>query len=160
MMNIVDEFGQVHYICQKLSCSYEEALVKRRKPVDGNGMSPTGDTQPATKKVLVKVKALPASSAAGKKVVVVKKSGKVPAESAEQWETVVEVIRPSKLAGRRDYSHDSRREARPVRPGTPVQRREPATGAYTGSSDGGTTFADLLAASEKRKKERDGKRKK
>lgn len=160
MMNIVDEFGQVHYICQKLSCSYEEALVKRRKPLEVNVVSPTGDAQPAAKKVLVKVKTMPASSATGKKVVVVKKSGKAPAESAEQWETVVEVIRPSKLAGRRDYPQDSRRETRPAKPVAPMQRREPVPSSYTSSSEGGATFADLLAASEKRKKERDGKRKK
>ncbi len=160
MMNIVDEFGQVHFICQKLSCSYEEAMVKRRKPVDGNVAFPTGDVEPAAKKVLVKVKTMPASSAMGKKVVVVKKSGKVPAESAEQWETVVEIIRPSKLAGRREYSQDSRRDARPPGPVASMQRREPATSRYTSTSEGGTTFADLLAASEKRKKERDGKQKK
>jgi DNA topoisomerase-3 len=33
MMKVLDEFEQVHYVCQRLSCSYEEMEVKKRVPV-------------------------------------------------------------------------------------------------------------------------------
>ena len=32
MMKVVDEIGQNHFLCQKLSCSYEEMEVKKRVP--------------------------------------------------------------------------------------------------------------------------------
>jgi DNA topoisomerase-3 len=143
MMRAVDEFGQVHYICQRLSCSYEEALVKKRK----QGTVSTDDPAKG-KKVVVRAKATSVSSAAGKRVVVVKKSTAAPA--ADEWETVVEVVRPSKLERRR--------------PQAPLQRpripeRKPAPEKFAPSDEQGTTFADLLAASEKRKRDRDKKKK-
>jgi DNA topoisomerase-3 len=143
MMRAVDEFGQVHYICQRLSCSYEEALVKKRK----QGTVSTDDPAKG-KKVVVRAKATSVSSAAGKRVVVVKKSTAAPA--ADEWETVVEVVRPSKLERRR--------------PQAPLQRpripeRKPVPEKFAPSDEQGTTFADLLAASEKRKRDRDKKKK-
>lgn len=143
MQKATDEFGQVHFICQRLSCSYEEALVKRRVEVK--------QPREAAKKVAVRVKPMAATSASGKKIVVVKKSAKAVKLPAEQWETVVEVVRRSKLERRQPSN--ARPQRRDSKPQGNQQFAPPA-------SDSGTTFADLLAASEKRKKERDKRRKK
>ena len=142
MMKATDEFGQVHYICQRLSCSYEEALIKRRKK---NGEKPA-----QAKKVMVQTKSLPASSASGKKVVVVKRSaGKTPV--ADEWETVTEVVQPSRYR-RNTHNQESPHQRNTRNPSAAASR-------YAAPESSGTTFADLLAASEKRKKERDKKRK-
>ncbi len=163
MMKAVDEFGQVHFICQRLSCSYEEALVKRRKP--GTSAKSTADSElPTNKKVVVRTKAISASSATGKKVVVVKKSGSSTVPT-EEWETVTEVIRPSKWARRNqgreekpNYNSPRRSDTRSSR--TNIERvQDRVPDRFSASSESGTTFADLLAASEKRKRERDKKRK-
>ncbi|MDD3824190.1 MAG: hypothetical protein PHN93_10620, partial [Sphaerochaetaceae bacterium] len=94
-----------------------------------------------------------ASSATGKKVVVVKKGPKVP--SPDEWETVLEVVQPSKMRRVREPERERpQRERRDARPD-----HKPAPGSFGSSGGEGTTFADLLAASEKRKRERDEKRK-
>lgn len=162
MMRVTDEFGQIHFLCQRLSCSYEEAQVKRRvqggkeKNVKVQSEKPAADGQ---KKVVVRARAISASSASGKKVVVVKQSG-AKNQSSDMWETVTEVVRPSKWNRRRNEStHDRGRPQRDQnRERSRPADRSPAK--FSSDSEGGTTFADLLAASEKRKKERDKKRKK
>lgn len=149
MMRFTDEFGQVHFLCQKLSCSYEEALVKRRRSSPPAALV----EDDAPKKVLVRTKSMSASSATGKKVVVVKKGPKIP--SPDEWETVLEVVQPSKMRKAREPERERpQRERRDVRPD-----HNPAPGSFGSSGGEGTTFADLLAASEKRKRERDEKRK-
>jgi DNA topoisomerase-3 len=164
MMRATDEFGQVHFICQRLSCSYEEAQVKRRKKGSSAKMTVADSNKP--KKMLVKTKTVPASSATGKKVVVVKRStAKV--EVAEEWETVTEVVRPSKLERRGRFDDHESTSATPRRgrgndrTSTRTQLTNPnRSHGFSSQTDSGTTFADLLAASEKRKRERDKKRKK
>jgi DNA topoisomerase-3 len=145
MMKATDEFGQVHYICQRLSCSYEEALIKRRKQ--------TAEKPTKAKRVVVQTKALPASSASGKKVVVVKRStGTTPA--VDQWETITEVIHPSRYR-RETYTQKTAPKRNTKDSATDRRSSNP----YAAPESSGTTFADLLAASEKLKKERDKKRK-
>lgn len=151
MMKFVDEFGQDHYLCQKLSCSYEEAHVKRRTQD-----APQPQAVESPKRVLARTKATGVSSATGKRVVVVKKAGKAE-PSAPQWETRMEVVQPSKLSRRRDDGPD--RRPRPPREERSLPSRDPKARDRQADTDGGTTFADLLAASEKRKRERDEKRK-
>lgn len=156
MMRAVDEFAQVHYICQRLSCSYEEALVKKRKtefPADAA-------KRPAAKKVVARTQAVSVTSAAGKKVVVVKRGGKQHQAVPEQiWETVVQVVRPPIRAVRAQHREQDtlpRKERR----GADFRDRSPAPNRYAGESDSGSTFAELLAASEKRKRERENRKKK
>lgn len=254
MMKVLDEFEQPHYICQRLSCSYEEMEVRKRVPVPGSGkkkerpavkdVSPAADAStvapkaapvkvsPAKVAVAVKpvssVAARPAVSvppkegsvgAAGteapkKKVVLVKKPavavGAVGASSSKTavsvpapkkpttqmssfslpddpeeeemeytWETVVEVVRPSKLERggyRNDDSRDSNRDRsfgdrnnrNDFRDRNGRPQREDRPWGHTGqnkydadsSSDGGGTFADFLAASQKRKERDDRKKRK
>lgn len=156
MMRVTDEFGQIHFICQRLSCSYEEALIKRRKNKSESSVSDHVSVQDATKKVVVRTKTLPASSATGKKIVVVKRSTKN-AAPIEEWETVTEVIRPSKFKQQRHYSGQKDERSRTTHRDAIAGKRS-IPEQYKPGSDSGSTFADLLAASEKRKRERDKKK--
>jgi DNA topoisomerase-3 len=115
MLKFLDEKDDVHFVCQKLSCSYEEAHIKRLK------VAPV-------KQKIVKTQAL----GSGKKVVVVKKAKSEKVNIANQWETKIEVVRPSKLRAKRDnFSYQPKQE-----------KHDEHT----------TTFADLIAASQKRNK--------
>lgn len=100
MMKYRSEIGQIHYQCQRLSCSYEEALVTKQS---------------------VSVKAAPSGDK--KRVVVVKKRKEEPLFT-------IKVITPSRY-----------------RAPLPKERDKTEEGDVT-------TFAALLAASEKRNKER------
>lgn len=150
MQKATDEFGQVHFICQRLSCSYEEALVKRRIT--------TPEVSAPDKKVAVRVKPMAVSSASGKKIVVVKKSKKKVNLPTEQWETVVEVVQRSKLERRPSFNASSNTPQRKQNSSS-APRSEPRKPTPF-KSDSGSTFADFLAASEKRKKERDKQKRK
>ena len=132
MMKSVDELGRTHNICLSLSCSYEEVEIKRLKKEL---------TVP-----VVKMKTVTTHTATMSKKVIIKK--KTPQYKDSDYETVIEVVRPSKRATRNE-----------------TYKSKPAlkyTTAYTkpAPEPNGTTFADLLAASEKRKKERDRNRRK
>ncbi len=283
MMKVMDEFEQPHYVCQRLSCSYEEMEVRKRVPVPGSAKKkasaapsdPSPAISPAVSSTLgvsdetvspvasrssvrpVSVKtspavavaaakpvvavrpavavpatpsavsksavAVPATSGTGsmasagetpkKKVVLIKKttatvggtgggavgvavpparpavavapvkkpsqmsSFSLPDDPEEEeqeytWETVVEVVRSSKLerGGRRDdYGRDrgddrgrafsDRSDSRPRREDRPWGHTgQNRYDADTPSDGGGGTFADFLAASQKRK-ERDARKK-
>ena len=130
MMKVVDGGGCVHYICQRLSCSYEEKEVRRR--VDSPAT--TARTKPVT-------------GADGKIRIVVRK-GAVKMPKAV-YETSVEVVRPSKLAYRRD--RDERRFKESARPSQWHGRDDDMTGG---------TFADFLRQSQERQKRQDSRRRK
>ncbi len=145
MMKVVDEIGQNHYLCQRLSCSYEEMEVKKRVMVPDS-------QKPA--KMVVKAKSVP-SDGTRKRVVLKKAPVKKQAMQAFSlpdekdvkftWETVVEVVRPSKLAYR-GQRQDDRQERGGWRP--PVQAKH----IVEDIPSGGGSFADFLKASEERKK--------
>jgi DNA topoisomerase-3 len=155
MMKVVDEIGQDHYICQRLSCSYEEMEVKKRVPVPPK-------TASAKPKAVVKVvaKAKPVTDASGhKKVLVVKKAlpkTRAKTEAAKPsytWETVIEVVRPSKRAYRD-------RQQAPVRQHEDRPWGNKGTHASEENLEGGGTFADFLKASQERqRRDRSKKRK-
>jgi DNA topoisomerase-3 len=63
MMSVEDELGRTHFVCQKLSCSYEEMMVKRRVPLTQQEVDEYKAKLPNKKKVVV----------SGKKKIVVKK---------------------------------------------------------------------------------------
>lgn len=150
MMKVVDEIGQDHFICQKLSCSYEERLIRKRVPVEKSAPSAT-----VVVKVAPKTKETD-SPASGRKKVVVKKAlpKKVVAERKDYtWVLVTEVVRPSKLT--------YHRENRPARPAygsdRPWGNSGRASAVVEETPTAGGTFADFLKASEERKK-RDAKK--
>ncbi|MGH0054146.1 MAG: DNA topoisomerase III, partial [Sphaerochaetaceae bacterium] len=146
MMKVVDNIGQNHFLCQRLSCSYEEMEVKKRVMVPGKVAPP---------KRVVKVKSSSPSEGTKKRVVLKKAPPKKPAMQSFSlpddqgpqftWETVIEVVRPSKLVSR-----GQQRETREDRGGwkPPVQSRHIVEEV---PSSGGS-FADFLKASEDRKK--------
>ena len=123
MMMVTDPIGQAHFICQRLSCSYEEKEIKKRVFVEPVKKVPS----PAKKVVVVKASSDPAPT---KKRVVVKK--KTPEELPYRWETTIEVVRPSKLQ----------------------RRAVPQQHAFKEKESSGSSFADLIKASEERKKRR------
>lgn len=144
MMKAVDEVGRTHYICQRLSCSYEEMELKRRVPVEK-----TVVPEPVKKAVVVK--RVPVSASArpdGMRKVVVKKkpmaSFSLPddVETAPSYTYVTEtvVVTPSKRQRRDDRD---RRE-------TPI--RNPRMSGGGDSYEGGGTIADFLRAKEQRDK--------
>ncbi len=163
MMKVVDEIGQNHYICQRLSCSYEEKEIKKRVPIE-----PVQEA-PVVVKVLPKAKeGVPGGP---KKRVVVKKA--LPKKSAMQgfslpddsqvapkkgtytWETVIEVVRPSKYSYRRD---DDRPRVAAKREDRPWGNSGAPSAVVDTSPTAGGTFADFMKVSEERKK-RDRKKK-
>lgn len=83
MMRVLDRDGSVHYICQRLSCSYEEKEVR----IKVSTIAPEAKTRPVM-------------TGDGKVRIVVRK-GAVKAPKAV-YETKREVVRPSKLAYRQD----------------------------------------------------------
>ncbi|AEC02006.1 DNA topoisomerase 3 [Parasphaerochaeta coccoides] len=217
MMRVVDEFERPHYICQKLSCSYEEMEVKKKVLLPPGQKAPESQKSPEKKKaetagistakpVIPTKRVKPTStvvvaSSAGivRKVVIkkrppasvisvpdpVKKSQGVmnsfslpdDEEPEYTWETVMEVVRPSKMANRRfndrersgQHEHgDFRRPSRAVGEGDAGSRSGEISrnGKAWGNAGkpveepvgAGGTFADFLAASQKRKEKDEEKR--
>ena len=135
MMKNIDELGRVHNVCVSLSCSYEEVEIKKLK-------------KEAISAPVVKMKTVPTHTTGQvKKVIVKKKSIK---HTDEDYETILEIVRVSKLTYRKES----------FKPKPAPQKKY--TTAYTKPvvESNGSSFADLIAASEKRKKERDKGRKK
>ena len=135
MMKNIDELGRIHNICLSLSCSYEEVEIKKLK-------------KEAISAPVVKIKTVAtATSSQTKKVIVKKKAVK---HREEDYETIIEIVRPSKLTFRKE---SFKKKPEP---------QKKYTTAYTKPvvESNGSSFADLIAASEKRKKERDKGRKK
>ena len=93
MMKAVDADGTVHYICQKLSCQYEEKEVKVR--IDTGASS--------VKKI--------SNSPDGKVKVVISKKSKVSMPKAV-YETKTVVVRESKHGYKRDRRSDDERRPR------------------------------------------------
>lgn len=123
MMRFVDEIGRDHYVCQRLSCSYEEMIVRKKTTIS--------DVKKATV-----VHAKPTElNAQAKKVVVVKKT--VSKKAIEpQWETTIEVVNPSKF----------QRFSRVREDNQPLYKE-----AYRSDQKDTFTIADMIAASKKKK---------
>jgi DNA topoisomerase-3 len=124
MMKVTDQIGQPHFICQRLSCAYEEKEIKKRVFIEPEKKEPA-----APKKKVVVVKAATDPEPMKKRVVVKKKT---PEELPYRWETTIEVVRPSKLQ----------------------KRAVPRQHAFREKESSGSSFADLIKASEERKKRR------
>ncbi len=123
MMRFVDEIGRDHYVCQRLSCSYEEMIVRKKTTVS--------DVKKAT---VVHAKPTESKTQA-KKVVVVKKSVSKTALEP-QWETTVEVVNPSKY---HRFSKNSE------------EKQTLYKESYRSDQKDTFTIADMIAASKKKK---------
>lgn len=77
MMSVDDEIGRTHYVCQKLSCSYEEMMVKRRVPLTQKEIEEYKAKLPKPKKVVVSTK----------KKVIVKKIKPISVSSTDKTST-------------------------------------------------------------------------
>ncbi|WP_320127414.1 DNA topoisomerase 3 [uncultured Sphaerochaeta sp.] len=175
MMKVVDEIGQDHYVCQRLSCSYEEMEVKKRVPVSKPQVEKKESAVAPKTVVKVVAKAKPVTDSTGKKkVLLVKKtlpktshleSFSLPDDKVDKqertytWETVTEVVRPSKLAYRGEqYQRESTRPQ--AREDRPWGNSGKSTLEPDGSTAAGGTFADFLKASKERNnREHEKKRK-
>ena len=140
MMKVVDEIGQNHYICQRLSCSYEEMEIKKRVAMPKSDVQLPGQIR----KVVVKKASVPDDGVKKKLVLkkpvaVLKKSSSDTEKQAYTWETVIEVVRPSKLT----YQNQPRNVDKGFQPSSHVIEESPSMGG---------SFADLIKASEERKK--------
>jgi DNA topoisomerase-3 len=134
MMKVVDALGHDHYICQRLSCAYEERLVRRR----------VQEESPAPKRRVVVKRKNEGEEEPTKRVVVRKR-----AQPQERWITVTEVVRPSKR----------QRFERPVREDRGGwQSGHRSTHLVDESPASGGSIADFIRASEERKR-RDRKKK-
>jgi len=166
MMKIVDEMGRTHYICQKLSCSYEEMIVEKRIPLTDKEIS----EQP--KAVVKKVKKVKVVAKSTPKVVVKSTSKSANISSSASYfqnlsktktnstvskkvasktvktpqyriEKVVEVVRDSKLNRNRNYQNRNNNKT----------NRSFVDNKYkVENSSSGGSFADFIKASEDRKK--------
>ena len=132
MMRAADDDGSIHYICQRLSCQYEEREYKV-KVSTGNGAGKTFTTTPD-----------------GKIRVVVKKNGGAKVPHAI-YETKTEVVRESK----RKYRNDNIKEKKFKEPMRGQNRYD-----YSSSDSSGGTMADFFMQSKKRDEERKKKNKK
>ena len=99
MMRVLDQLGQNHYICQRLSCAYEEREIKKRIFVEPPVIAP---------KKRVVVKQVERGGDEEKKRVVVRKKAPAEAELPYRWETVIEVVRPSKRQRRDERAGQAR----------------------------------------------------
>ena len=132
MMRAQDDDGSIHYICQRLSCQYEEREYKV-KISTGSGSSKTFTTTPD-----------------GKVRVVVKKTGgaKVPHTI---YETKTEVVRESKRKYRSDVDRDKKYKE-------PMRGQKHYD--YSSSDSSGGTMADFFMQSKKRDEERKNRNRK
>ncbi len=158
MMKVIDNQNRAHYICQKLSCSYEEMEIKKRVALSPEEIAKKPKVvvkkvvkvQPKIKENVVLEKAVKASSSASYFQNIAKTSATKPKmaikkvatkkEVPYKIETVIEVVRDSKL-NRTNYNI---REDTNWKNST-YNNKEVSSNA---------TFADFIKASENRYKKR------
>lgn len=122
MIRVVDEYGQVHYVCQRFSCGYEEKEVKVKEPVikpqeqetkpqeQEAGAQETPESEAPQKSVkVVRVVASATADPAARKKVIIKKSAVKKEEPEFVWKTIIEVVKNSHYRPRperRDFRRD------------------------------------------------------
>jgi|GEM_PF-4061344 len=136
MIKARDNEGRVHNICLALNCSYEEMLVPPR----------------TTRQV--SVKRVKTGAGGRERKVVVKTSDAPPAVPV-----TVEVVRESKMRARPAHGERLRKGPRKGDDTRQKSEQRPKNTPRDTSMSTGATFADLLAESERRKKDRDRKKK-
>jgi DNA topoisomerase-3 len=137
MMKVIDSLGQDHYICQRLSCAYEEREVKKRVF--------DAPAKPAEPKKRVVVKRKEGEVEGKKRVVLVKKAAPATEERPWRWETVIEVVRPSKRERHRPAGQEERGGWKSARA---------SEYQHNSAHEGGGTIADFMAAQKSRERKR------
>ena len=130
MMKAQDGDGSIHYICQTLSCQYEERVVRTKI---------TAPPLQSAKKTV--------TTEGGKVKVVIKKSP-VKVAAPAVYETKTEVVRESKRKGRRDERESRNRNT------------SSSYSYSSSSHSDGTTMADFFRLSAQRDEERKNRKKK
>ena len=126
MMKAEDSDGSIHYICQRLSCQYEEKVYKVKVSTGEKKSSKSFVTTPD-----------------GKVKVVIKKNSQVKVP-VSVYETKTEVVRESKKLYRsNDRDSDKFR-----------QRDRAERNYYSAGDSGGSTMADFFRLSKEREEER------
>lgn len=126
MMKAEDSDGSIHYICQRLSCQYEEKVYKVKVSTGEKKSSKSFVTTPD-----------------GKVKVVIKKNSQVKVP-VSVYETKTEVVRESKKLFRsNDRDSDKFR-----------QRDRAERNYYSAGDSGGSTMADFFRLSKEREEER------
>ena len=126
MMKAEDSDGSIHYICQRLSCQYEEKVYKVKVSTGEKKSSKSFVTTPD-----------------GKVKVVIKKNSQVKVP-VSVYETKTEVVRESKKLFR-----SNERDSDKVR-----QRDKAERSFYSTGDSGGSTMADFFRLSKEREEER------
>ncbi len=166
MMKIIDEIGRTHYICQKLSCSYEEMIVEKKILLSDKEIS---NQAKAVVKKVKKVKVV-AKSTPKKVVKATQKSPNVSSSASYfqslsktrtnsnstnktvsksvvtpqyRIEKVVEVVRDSKLNRNRNYQNRNNNNRNFIDNKYKYEK-----------TSSGSSFADFIKASEDRKKKK------
>jgi DNA topoisomerase-3 len=130
MMKVIDPLGQNHYICQRLSCAYEEREIKKRV---------FDEAAPVVAKKRVVVKK--AEEGEGKKRVVLVKKRDEAETRPYHWETVIEVVRPSKRQRRDERAREERGGWKSAHGSPHLVEKTPS---------GGGSIADFMKAREER----------
>ncbi len=126
MMKAEDSDGSIHYICQRLSCQYEEKVYKVKVSTGEKKSSKSFVTTPD-----------------GKVKVVIKKNSQVKVP-VSVYETKTEVVRESKKLFR-----SNERDSDKFR-----QRDKAERSFYSTGDSGGSTMADFFRLSKEREEER------
>ena len=126
MMKAEDSDGSIHYICQRLSCQYEEKVYKVKVSTGEKKSSKSFVTTPD-----------------GKVKVVIKKNSQVKVP-VSVYETKTEVVRESKKLFR-----SNERDSDKFR-----QRDRAERNFYSTGDSGGSTMADFFRLSKEREEER------
>lgn len=126
MMKAEDSDGSIHYICQRLSCQYEEKVYKMKVSTGEKKSSKSFVTTPD-----------------GKVKVVIKKNSQVKVP-VSVYETKTEVVRESKKLFR-----SNERDSDKFR-----QRDRAERSFYSTGDSGGSTMADFFRLSKEREEER------
>ena len=126
MMKAEDSDGSIHYICQRLSCQYEEKVYKVKVSTGEKKSSKSFVTTPD-----------------GKVKVVIKKNSQVKVP-VSVYETKTEVVRESKKLFR-----SNERDSDKFR-----QRDRAERNYYSAGDSGGSTMADFFRLSKEREEER------
>jgi DNA topoisomerase-3 len=189
MIRIVDEYGQIHNVCQRFSCGYEEKEVKVKEPVqqpESKAFDSAGTEHQTDDVAVKKVRAVASATAdpLARKKIVIRKSALKKEQPDFIWKTTLEVVKPSHyhprherdLSSRRGNNAPSRRdhdfsrkpkssdasasEKTQRRSNTEGKRREDSKPFTPRPSSTGGTFADFLAIQKKREQRDLDRRKK
>ncbi|MFA7109368.1 MAG: DNA topoisomerase 3 [Sphaerochaetaceae bacterium] len=162
MIKVTDEYGQIHNICQRFSCGYEECETKVRVKVEDKKQVVIKKATTKTVKPVIQTQAVVVN---GKKKIIVKKTNTVKKLVATPiveytWKTELKVVKPSHFKPNNNYKTDYKKDYKKKfetekTPSKPIDKKFTPSQKSTGG-----TFADFIAASNARKEKDKEKKKK